>query len=93
MNHKLSLNDPRRLYPGPPFPDQPQQAPGLARKMDPIPDHGEESYHGSGKLNGWKALVTGGDSGIGRAAATRSLAKAPMSRLPICRMRKGTRKR
>jgi NAD(P)-dependent dehydrogenase (short-subunit alcohol dehydrogenase family) len=43
--------------------------PGLARKMEPAPDHGEETYRGSGKLEGRKALVTGGDSGIGRAAA------------------------
>lgn len=69
MNDKPSLTDPRSQYPAPPFPDQPQQAPGLARKMDPTPDHGEESYRGSGKLAGRKALVTGGDSGIGRAAA------------------------
>jgi hypothetical protein len=69
MSNKTSLNDPRTLYPGPPFPDQPQQAPGLARKMDPTPDHGEERYRGLGKLTGRKALVTGGDSGIGRAAA------------------------
>jgi hypothetical protein len=69
MSEKTSLNDPRTIYPAPPFPDQPQQAPGLARKMDPTPDHGEESYRGSGKLTGRKALVTGGDSGIGRGAA------------------------
>ncbi|QND43963.1 SDR family oxidoreductase (plasmid) [Rhizobium leguminosarum bv. viciae] len=69
MSDKTSLNDPRTLYPAPPFPNQPQHAPGLARKMDPTPDHGEESYRGSGKLTGRKALVTGGDSGIGRAAA------------------------
>jgi hypothetical protein len=37
------LQDPRKLYPAPPFPKQPQQMPGLARKMDPVPDHGEES--------------------------------------------------
>jgi NAD(P)-dependent dehydrogenase (short-subunit alcohol dehydrogenase family) len=63
------LKDPRTIYPAPPFPDQPQPAPGLARKMDPTPDHGEDSYRGSGRLRGRKALVTGGDSGIGRAAA------------------------
>jgi NAD(P)-dependent dehydrogenase (short-subunit alcohol dehydrogenase family) len=63
------LTDPRKLYFAPPFPKQPQQMPGLARKMDPVPDHGEESYRGSGRLEGRKALVTGGDSGIGRAAA------------------------
>ncbi|MCZ7497305.1 SDR family oxidoreductase [Agrobacterium tumefaciens] len=69
MNDKSGLNDPRKLYPAPPFPSQPQLAPGEAQKMDPTPDHGEQSYHGSGKLSGRKALVTGGDSGIGRAAA------------------------
>jgi NAD(P)-dependent dehydrogenase (short-subunit alcohol dehydrogenase family) len=63
------LPDPRKVYPAPPFPKQPQQMPGLARKMDPVPDHGEESYRGSGRLEGRKALVTGGDSGIGRAVA------------------------
>lgn len=69
MTDRLKMQDPRKQYPAPPFPEQPQAAPGLARKMDPIPDHGEESYRGSGKLDGRKALVTGGDSGIGRAAA------------------------
>jgi hypothetical protein len=70
MNDKPSWSDPRKLYPAPSFPDQPQPAPGLARKMDPTPDDGEDSYRGSGKLTGRKALVTGGDSGIGRAAAS-----------------------
>ena len=56
-------------YPKPPFPRQPQEPPGLAGKMDPIPDHGEKSYTGHGRLKGRKALITGGDSGIGRAAA------------------------
>lgn len=69
MKDQATLNDPRKLYPAPPFSSQPQGAPGLARKMEPVPDHGEESYRGSGKLAGRKALVTGGDSGIGRAAA------------------------
>src|ERR1700760_4185490 len=55
--------------PKPPFPRQPQPAPGLAQKMSPKPDHGETSYKGSGRLKGRKALITGGDSGIGRAAA------------------------
>src|ERR1700761_8543360 len=55
--------------PKPPFPRQPQPAPGLAQKMSPKPDHGEESYKGSGRLKGRRALITGGDSGIGRAAA------------------------
>lgn len=69
MARSTQLQDPRKLYPTPPFPKQPQQMPGLARKMEPAPDHGEETYRGSGKLEGRKALVTGGDSGIGRAAA------------------------
>jgi NAD(P)-dependent dehydrogenase (short-subunit alcohol dehydrogenase family) len=63
------MQDPRHQYPKPPFPEQPQPVPGLAAQMDPKPDHGETSYEGSGKLQGRKALVTGGDSGIGRAAA------------------------
>ncbi len=69
MPDRLFKQDPRTQYPRPPFPKQPQAAPGLASKMDPQPDHGEKSYAGSGKLAGRKALVTGGDSGIGRAAA------------------------
>jgi NAD(P)-dependent dehydrogenase (short-subunit alcohol dehydrogenase family) len=56
-------------YPKGPFPSQQQPWPGLASKMDPRPDHGEQSYKGSGRLSGRKALLTGGDSGIGRAAA------------------------
>ena len=56
-------------YPKPPFPAQQQPWPGLASRMTPRPDHGEASYKGSGKLAGKRALITGGDSGIGRAAA------------------------
>ena len=63
------LDDPRGNYPKPPFKKQKQPWPGLACKMEPPPDHGEESYKGSGRLLGRKALVTGGDSGMGRAAA------------------------
>src|ERR1041385_6082630 len=62
------MSDPRSKYPKPPFKKQTQAWPGLAREMDPKPDHGEGSYRGSGTLAGRKALVTGGDSGIGRAA-------------------------
>jgi len=69
MADRLTKQDPRAQYPRPPFPKQPQAAPGLAGEMDPRPDHGETSYKGSGRLAGRKALVTGGDSGIGRAAA------------------------
>ncbi|KAB7895285.1 SDR family oxidoreductase [Rouxiella sp. S1S-2] len=56
-------------YPVPPFKKQKQPFPGLASEMSPRPDHGEKSYQGSGKLAGRKALITGGDSGIGRAVA------------------------
>jgi NAD(P)-dependent dehydrogenase (short-subunit alcohol dehydrogenase family) len=56
-------------YPKPPYPAQRQPMPGSTAKMDPRPDHGETSYKGSGKLKGKKAVITGGDSGIGRAVA------------------------
>jgi len=64
-----TLKDPTELYSKPPFIRQKQPWPGLARDMDPPPDHGEKSYRGSGRLKGRKALITGGDSGMGRAAA------------------------
>ncbi len=63
------LQDPTTKYPKPPFKSQSQPWPGLASQMDPRPDHGETSYKGSGRLAGRKALITGGDSGMGRAAA------------------------
>lgn len=63
------LQDPATEYPKPPFPAQQQEWPGLVSKMNPQPDHGETSYKGSGRLAGRKALLTGGDSGMGRAAA------------------------
>lgn len=63
------LDDPRSKHPKPPFEGQVQPWPGLASKMHPRPDHGETSYRGSGRLAGRKALITGGDSGMGRAAA------------------------
>jgi hypothetical protein len=63
------LVDPTNKYPRPNFKRQQQPWPGLASKMDPRPDHGETSYVGSGRLAGRKALITGGDSGMGRAAA------------------------
>lgn len=56
-------------YPKPPFPDQQQPMPGMTDAMTPVPDHGETSYKGSGRLKGKKAVITGGDSGIGRAVA------------------------
>jgi short chain dehydrogenase len=63
------IQDPRSKYPKAPFRPQPQPWPGLARDMDPKPDHGKTSYRGSGRLSGRKALITGGDSGMARAAA------------------------
>lgn len=56
-------------YPIPPFPSQKQPMPGLTAQMDPVPDHGEKSYRGSERLKGKRAIITGGDSGIGRAVA------------------------
>jgi hypothetical protein len=56
-------------HPKPPYPSQKQPMPGLTAKMDPRPDHGENTYKGSGRLRGMKAVITGGDSGIGRAVA------------------------
>jgi NAD(P)-dependent dehydrogenase (short-subunit alcohol dehydrogenase family) len=63
------MRDPTSAYPKPPFAKQQQPWPGLTSQMNPRPDHGEKSYKGSGRLTGRKALITGGDSGIGRAAA------------------------
>ncbi|EAU39911.1 dehydrogenase [Fulvimarina pelagi HTCC2506] len=61
--------DPRTAYPQPPQPLQKQELPGKTDAMEPVPDHGEKSYTGSGKLEGQAAIITGGDSGIGRAVA------------------------
>jgi NAD(P)-dependent dehydrogenase (short-subunit alcohol dehydrogenase family) len=69
MSDSSSVAAPPTAYPRPPFPEQQQPWPGLASKMTPLPDHGETSYRGTGRLTGRKALITGGDSGIGRAAA------------------------
>ncbi|AUM73126.1 glucose 1-dehydrogenase [Paracoccus jeotgali] len=56
-------------YPKPPFPKQQQELPGSFQDMDPVPDHGEDSWRGANRLEGKKAIITGGDSGIGRAVA------------------------
>ncbi len=67
---RIQLVDPRQAYARPPFKDQEaMKMPGSTEKMKPRPDHGEESYEGSGKLKGLTALITGADSGIGRAIA------------------------
>jgi NAD(P)-dependent dehydrogenase (short-subunit alcohol dehydrogenase family) len=66
---QYTMQDPTKQYPKPPQPGQQQPEPGLAKNMTPKPDHGEDTYRGSERLKGRKAVVTGGDSGIGRAAA------------------------
>lgn len=65
----MSDKDPRAAGPQPLQPRQQQQPPGKTGRLDPVPDHGEHSYRGSGKLEGRAALITGADSGIGRAVA------------------------
>ena len=65
----IFTRDPRELGPKPPFPQQTQSHPGSIHQMDPPADHGENSYEGTGKLKGRVAIITGGDSGIGRAVA------------------------
>lgn len=67
--NQYSMQNPLTQYPTPEFPKQPQTAPGTVHKMQPAADHGETSYKGFGRMVGRKALITGADSGIGRAAA------------------------
>ncbi|MEV7558848.1 SDR family oxidoreductase [Streptomyces sp. NPDC089795] len=66
-DEQAHLTDPVGLHPRPPFPKQDQDHPGSTEAMDPRPDHGEDTYQGHGLLHARRALVTGGDSGIGRA--------------------------
>src|SRR6187402_1633031 len=66
---KTLSNDPRNRYPSSGFPKQEQDQPGLTQATDPQPDHGEDTYVGNNSLEGKRALITGGDSGIGRAVS------------------------
>ena len=69
MTDQYTQQDPTTQYPRPNFGEQKLQEPGLESHMDPKPDYGEETYRGSGRLEGKRAIITGGDSGIGRAVA------------------------
>ena len=69
MKNQLQSQDPSQKHPKPPFPKQDQPAPGIEKALTPQADHGEKSYRGSGKLQDKRAIITGGDSGIGRAVA------------------------
>jgi len=66
---QTTRQDPKTQGPQPPVPDQPQNPPGIEARMDPKPDYGEDTYRSSGRLEGKAAIITGGDSGIGRAVA------------------------
>lgn len=87
------LQNPADKYPKPPYKKQSQPWPGLASKMEPRPDHGETSYNGSGRLAGRKALITGGDSGMGRARQSPMRARAPTSPSIISRPRSRTQRK
>jgi short chain dehydrogenase len=65
----MSSKDPKKLYKRPPYSGKKQPPPGSEEEMRPQADHGEESYEGTGRLDGRRALITGADSGIGRAVA------------------------
>lgn len=68
-DNKKGMQDPKEQYPKPPYSSKKQEVPGKEAEMEPKADHGEKTYRGSGKLKGRKAIITGGDSGIGRAVA------------------------
>ena len=65
----MTTQDPRKMHPQPPYSEKEQPPPGYEEEMSPQVDHGESSYQGTGRLKGRHALITGADSGIGRAVA------------------------
>lgn len=69
VSTKAARKNPKTKFPIPPFPRQRQQFPGVESRMNPLADHGQSSYIGAGKLTGKTAIITGGDSGIGKAVA------------------------
>lgn len=79
-----NLTNPIKAFFHDEFPEQYQEAPGLQKNMKPVPDCGEKSYKGSGKLTGRKALVTGGDSGMGGGPRLLTPEKVPMWPLTTC---------
>lgn len=88
-----NLKDPRKLFYSDGFPQQDQETPALQDKMVPKPDCGEDSYVGNHKLENRRVLITGGDSGIGRAAAIALLAKAQISHYIFSQVKKKTPKK
>ena len=89
----MSAQDPRKKFSNKDFPKQEQPVPGLQQQLDPQPDCGESSYTGHHRLEGYKMLVTGGDSAIGRLLQLRMQKKVPMLQLITSLMNKSMLKK